>query len=91
MKQSLTFSLDIGKCGKLNSPGPWGMPIDDFLWINISYILCPKTRLHAGGADLNFSSKVWYIYRKHIQSGKYQFIKILPLNKKLEQLPTKTV
>ena len=56
-EQSLTFSRDPGKCGKLNSPGPWGMPIDDFLWI-ISCILCPKARLHACGADLNFSSKV---------------------------------
>ena len=33
MEQSLTFSRDLGKGGKLNSPGPWGMPIDNFLWI----------------------------------------------------------
>ena len=57
MEQSLTFSRDLGKGGKLNSPGPWGIPIDNFLWI-ICYILCPSARLHACGTDLNFSSKV---------------------------------
>ena len=41
MEQSLTFSRDLGKGGKLNSPGPWGMDymLHTFYGLYVTYFV----------------------------------------------------